>query len=220
VEAKAPVIKTEDLVAGAGVLGVLLTQQEATRLVVLLTELLRWNRSYNLTAITDPAAMITHHVLDSLAVQAYLDDAAGGQAQTVADVGTGAGFPGLPLALVNPGLRFTLIDASGKKVRFVAHAAHAMGLANITALHARVEEMKPLAPFDVVIARAFAALPVLLSQVQRLCGPATRVLAMKGRRPEEELAAVPAHWRVDACHELLVPGLEAERSLVILRPAS
>jgi 16S rRNA (guanine527-N7)-methyltransferase len=138
----------------------------------------------------------------------------------VADVGTGAGFPGLPLALVNPATSFTLIDASGKKVRFVAHAAHVMGLPNVTALHARVETLTPAEPFDAVIARAFAPLPRLLEQVQRLCGPGTRVLAMKGRPPEEELAVVPALWRVEACHRLAVPGLEAERSLVILRMAS
>jgi 16S rRNA (guanine527-N7)-methyltransferase len=219
VEAKAAVIKTCDLIEGAGALGVPLTQEQAERALALLTELLRWNRSYNLTAITDPAAMLTHHLLDSLAVQRYLAPPEAGEVRSVADVGTGAGFPGLPLALINPALRFTLIDSAGKKVRFAAHAAHAMGLTNVTAVHARVEALKPETPFDGVIARAFAALPVLLSQVQGLCGPATRVLAMKGRRPEEELAAVPATWRVEACHALEVPGLAAERSLVILRPA-
>jgi 16S rRNA (guanine527-N7)-methyltransferase len=205
----------ERLMAGAATLGVPLTEPQAGQLLTLLDELLRWNRSYNLTAITEPEAMLTHHLLDSLAVHPYL-----AAHRTVADVGTGAGFPGLPLALVNPSRRFTLIDASGKKVRFVSHAAHHLGLKNVEAVHARVEQMKPAAPLDAVVARAFAALPQLLDQVQGLCGPDSRVLALKGRRPDAELAEVPARWQVEACHALTVPGLEAERTLVIVRPAA
>jgi 16S rRNA (guanine527-N7)-methyltransferase len=186
--------------------------------MTLLTELSRWNRSYNLTAITDPEAMLTHHLLDSLAVYPHLTAEEGDTPQaTVADVGTGAGFPGLPLAVVSPGMRFTLIDASGKKVRFVAHAARVLQLANVEPRQARVEQLTSAAPFTTVVARAFAALPQLLAQVQGLCGPSTRVLAMKGRPAEEELAAVPPGWRIEAVHPLTVPGLDAERTLVIAR---
>lgn len=201
--------------AGAEALGAPLTADQAKLLLGLLDELLRWNRSYNLTAITEPAAMLTHHLLDSLAVHRFL--AAQGH-PTVADVGTGAGFPGLPLALVNPALRFTLIDASAKKVRFVSHAARFLQVTNVEAAHARVEQMRPAAPFGTVVSRAFAALPLFLEQIKSLCGPETRVLAMKGKRPESELTALPAAWEIEACHALTVPGLDAERTLVIVRP--
>src|SRR5262249_5867079 len=154
-------------------LGVTLSEPEAARLLELLQELLRWNRTYNLTAITKPEEMVTHHLLDSLAIQADL------QGDTIADVGTGAGFPGLPLAVVNPQRRFTLIDSNGKKVRFVSHAARVLKLTNVEALHARVESAT--GTFDTVIARAFAALPDLLPAVAGLCDTHTRVLAMKGK---------------------------------------
>src|SRR4029077_10102752 len=121
------------LVQDAATLGVTLTSEDAARLLSLTAELARWNRSYNLTAISAPTAVLTHHLLDSLAVH---PDLAGTR---IADVGTGAGFPGLPLALMNPGRQFTLIDSSGKKLRFVAHAAHLLGLGNVATLQARVE---------------------------------------------------------------------------------
>lgn len=202
----------ERLRAGAASLHAPLSPEQGERLLTLLDELLRWNRSYNLTSITDPEVMLTHHLLDSLAVHPYLAGAS-----TVADVGTGAGFPGLPLALLNPQVRFTLIDASGKKVRFVAHAAHQMGLKNVEALHARVEQLKPQEPFGAVVSRAFAALPQFLEQVAGLSGPETRVLAMKGKRPDTEMQGLPARWHIEACHRLTVPGLDAERTLVIVR---
>lgn len=181
------------------------------KLSSLLDELLKWNAAYNLTAITDREQMVTHHLLDSLSVQPWL------HGDTVADVGTGAGFPGLPLAIVDPARRFTLIDSNNKKIRFVSHAARTLGLSNVTAVHARSESFKPEKPFDTVIARAFAALPELLKLVAPLCGPETRVLAMKGKRPDDELAAVPAAWRVLEVHALNVPGLREDRHLVIVQ---
>src|SRR5580704_7647117 len=168
------------LVAGARQLQVDLDDSTAQALLRLLDELVRWNRAYNLTAITDRAQMLTHHLLDSLSVAPFV------QGSTLADVGTGAGFPGLPLALIAPGRRCVLVDSNGKKQRFVAHAARMLGLANVEALHARVEELRPQQPFDTVVARAFAALPQLLEWVMPLCGPATRVVAMKGRLPDGE----------------------------------
>lgn len=203
----------DTLLAGARELDCELDAARADALLCLLDELERWSRAYNLTSITDRAEMITHHLLDSLSVQRFLGDGL-----RVADVGTGGGFPGLPLAIVNPARRFTLIDASSKKIRFVAHAARTLGLANVEAVHARAESFMPTAPFDTVIARAFAALPTLLEITGKLCGPATRVLAMKGRRPEEELAEVPPTWRVVGVHTLDVPHLGAERHLVELQP--
>jgi 16S rRNA (guanine527-N7)-methyltransferase len=198
------------LIRDAGTLGVELSVADAGRLLALTQELARWNRTYNLTAITAPQEMLTHHLLDSLAVQADL------YGTRIADVGTGAGFPGLPLALCNPERAFTLIDSNGKKIRFVSHAAHLLGLSNVTAVLARAEALRPAQPFDTVLARAFAALPELLPSVAALCGPETRVLAMKGRWPEEELAALPPPWRVVGSRPLVVPGLEAARCVIVL----
>ena len=200
----------EQLVRGAGELGVTLTEADAARLIELIDELARWNELYNLTGITTQPQMITHHLLDSLAVNAEL------AAERVADVGTGAGFPGLPLALVNPQRHFTLIDSTAKKLRFVAHAVQLLRLKNVSVLHARVEKMPPPEPFDTVVARAFAPLPRLLETIAPLCGPGTRVLAMKGKWPQAELDALPSAWRVVAARELTVPGLDAARCVITL----
>jgi 16S rRNA (guanine527-N7)-methyltransferase len=198
------------LLEGAQALGVALQPAVADALLRLLDELLKWNQAYNLTAVTAPEEMLTHHLLDSLAVAPYLHGA------RVADVGTGAGFPGLPLALVRPDARFTLIDSNGKKQRFVAHAARTLGLTNVEAVHARVEAMRPDQPFETVVARAFAPLPKLLELVAPLCGPGSRVLAMKGRNVDAELAGLPPDWQVERNLSLLVPGLQEERHLLLV----
>jgi 16S rRNA (guanine527-N7)-methyltransferase len=198
------------LIEGARTLGVPLTAQAAQSLLRLLDELTRWNRAYNLTAITKREEMVTHHLLDSLSIHRDLHGA------SIADVGTGAGFPGLPLAFVNPERRFALIDSNGKKVRFVMHAARELGMVNVEGLHARVESLRPARPFDTVVARAFAPLSELLVQVAPLCGSHTRVLAMKGKWPKEELDAIPPGWRVEQSRELLVPGLDEARCAIVL----
>jgi 16S rRNA (guanine527-N7)-methyltransferase len=187
-----------------------LSDDNAERLLELLDELARWSKAYNLTAIRRREEMLTHHVLDSLAIHRDLEGT------RIADVGTGAGFPGLPLAIVNPARHFTLIDASGKKTRFVAHAARMLALENVAAVHSRVEDLRPDAPFETVAARAFAALPALTVKVRALCGPGTRVLAMKGRYPAAEIAALRAPWRVAAARALQIPGLAEERHVVVL----
>ncbi len=201
-----------ELVSDARRLGVPLDGERAAALLRLLDELSTWNRAYSLSAISERDAMIRGHLLDSLSAYA---DLAG---ERIADVGTGAGFPGLPLALVAPERSFTLIDSVAKKIRFVTHAARALGLGNVTALQARVETLRPQAPFDTVIARAYAALPDLLTSVQGLTGAATRVVALKGRYPREELAALPAGWRLEECRPVQVPGLSAERHVLRLVP--
>jgi 16S rRNA (guanine527-N7)-methyltransferase len=198
------------LVHDAAALGVALTEHDAARLRQLLEELAHWNRRFNLTAITDLESMVSHHVLDSLAVHRYLHGA------SIADVGTGAGFPGLPLALVNPERRFSLIDSNGKKIRFVSHAVRTLGLMNVEPLQARAETLRPERPFDTVLARAFAPLPQLLEAVAPLCGSETQVLAMKGKWPQSELDAVPRSWRMAESHTLTVPGLAEARCLIVL----
>jgi len=199
----------EHLVQDAASLEVTLTRENAARLLTLVEELARWNRSYNLTAIA-PADMVTHHLLDSLAVQPDL------QGARIADAGTGAGFPGLPLAVCNPQRHFTLIDSTAKKLRFVSHATQLLGLTNVSVLHARVESVQAGTPFDTVLARAFAPLVELLDKVAPLCGPQTRVLAMKGKWPAAELAALEAPWSVVASRKLAIPGLDADRCVIAL----
>jgi 16S rRNA (guanine527-N7)-methyltransferase len=189
-----------------------LSDEQAARALQLLDELSIWNRSYNLTAITERGAMIRGHLLDSLAAHV---DLAGSR---IADVGTGAGFPGLPLALVSPQRTFTLIDSVAKKIRFVTHAVRKLSLANVTPLQLRVETLVPDAPFDTVIARAYAALPDLLASVAGLCGPATRVVALKGRYPADELAELPPGWRLEHSRAVTIPGLSAQRHILRLVP--
>jgi 16S rRNA (guanine527-N7)-methyltransferase len=201
----------ESLVRDAASLGVALSEADAARLLRLLEELAAWNARYNLTGIKTPAGMITHHLLDSLAVHPDLYGA------RIADAGTGAGFPGLPLALCNPGRQFTLIDSTAKKIRFVSHAAQLLGLANVTAVNERTEKMQVEEAFDTVVARAFAPLPQMLASIAPLCAAQTRVLAMKGKWPQAELAALPACWRLSGSRELTIPGLDAARCVIVLR---
>lgn len=191
-------------------LGVVLSNRDASMLIRLLDELERWNRAYNLTAIRDPEDAFTHHLLDSLSIHAELR---GGR---VADVGTGAGFPGLPLAIANPHRHFTLIDSNGKKIRFVRHAIRELGIGNVAVLQMRVEACVPEAPFDSVVARAFAPLPALVAEVGALCDAHTRVIAMKGKWPQSEIDALPSAWRHEGSHELHVPGLAESRCVIVL----
>lgn len=199
------------LVRDAAALGVALDEQASLRLTRLLDELGKWNQSYNLTAIGDRHDMVVRHLLDSLAVHSWLEG------ERIVDVGTGAGFPGLPLAIVNPQRRFTLLDSNGKKVRFVAHAARTLGLANVEPLHARAESHRPPVAYDTVVTRAFAPLPELLEKVANLCGPTTRVLAMKGRRQADERKDLPAGWQIEADDDLRIPGLDEARHVIALR---
>jgi len=199
------------LIRDATALGVPLDDPQAAAMLRLLDELESWNRSFNLTAISERSGMLTHHLLDSLSIRPFL------AGTTVADVGTGAGFPGLPLAIADPGRHFTLIDSGSKKIRFVAHAARVLGLTNVEPLQARVEHMRPAVPFDTVVARALAPLPRLLALVAPLCGAGTCVLAMKSSRLDAELALVAPPWELVATHILEIPGLEATRALAVLR---
>jgi 16S rRNA (guanine527-N7)-methyltransferase len=202
--------ETVQLEEGARALGIALAPGAARQLLRLLDELALWNANVNLTGIVQREKMITHHLLDSLTIHSDI------RGNTVADVGTGAGFPGLPLALVDPARQYTLIDSNNKKIRFVTHAVTLLELSNVTPLHARAESLRPKPAFDTVVARALAPLPDLLRQVAPLAGPSTRILAMKGKRPDAELAAVPPGWRVLETRPLQVPGLPDARTLITL----
>ncbi|MFM2289707.1 MAG: hypothetical protein RL684_2850 [Pseudomonadota bacterium] len=204
---------------GAEALGAPLDAAQAVALLRLLDELTHWNRAYNLTAITDRGAMITQHLLDSLAGSRWVDGA------RVLDLGTGAGFPGLPLALVHPQRQFTLLDGTGKKIRFVAHAARTLGLGNVEAVHGRAGEWQPAQAFDLVLARAVATTPELAALAKPLLVPGGQLLAWKGQRREAraELAQLTAPgrgqgagWADAHIEDVQVPGLAAGRCLVRL----
>lgn len=170
----------------------------------------KWNKVYNLTAIKDPREMLTHHLLDSLAVLPYL------HGRRIIDVGTGAGLPGIPLAIMSPQREFVLLDANNKKTRFITQAVIELGLQNVTVQNLRVEEYRPGAPFDTVVSRAFASLADMVRWTRGLCAPDGVFLAMKGQVPMEEISELPAGFRVKEIAALSVPGLEAERHAVII----
>lgn len=173
----------------------------ARKFEVLLDELERWNRKVNLTAIRDRREMMTAHIEDSLAARPLL------RGKRILDVGTGAGFPGLPLAIAEPGREFHLVDSNNKKIQFVQHVAALLGLPNVTAVKARVEDYAPGYPFDTVIARALAALPKLVDIAGHHVGEGGVFVALKGRYPAEELQQLPAAWKTRVT-ELTVTGLE------------
>jgi len=168
----------------------------------------KWNKVFNLTAVRSPREMLSHHLLDSLAVEPHLHGV------RIIDVGSGPGLPGIPLAVVSPERRFTLLDSNGKKARFMRQAVIDLGLSNVEVLHERVENYRPEEGFDTVISRAFSAIADFVTLAGPLCRQGGRLLAMKGRYPEEELSALPAGYAVAAVHRLVVPELDAERHLV------
>jgi 16S rRNA (guanine527-N7)-methyltransferase len=200
----------ELLASGAKELGIELDEAGAETLLKLVDELELGNKQFNLTAIRDRPGMLRKHVLDSLSVQPYL------RGERVADVGTGAGFPGLALAMVNPQRRFTLIEATGKKARFVEQTAQRLNLSNVLIVNSRAETYRPFELFDTVLARALSSLADFVAFAGHLCAPGGRLLAMKGKRPDEEISALPRAFRVLAVHRLTIPGLTDERHLVEL----
>ncbi len=196
------------LIAGAAQLGIELSERQAAQLIRLLDELDDWNQRMNLTAIRERGAQITKHLLDSLSVQPFL------HGERVLDVGTGAGFPGLPLAIVNPQRRFTLLDSTAKKLKFIEHSAALLELPNVQTVHTRAENFRPPERFDIVVSRAVGPVEQFVKWAGHLCVGGGRLLAMKGRDPATELAKLPSGWKVAAIHRLNVPTLDEERHLV------
>jgi 16S rRNA (guanine527-N7)-methyltransferase len=176
--------------------------------------LLKWNRTYNLTAIRERPRMITHHLNDALAIAPFLP---AGRALRVLDIGTGAGIPGIPLAVARPDSTFVLIDASHKKIAFVTQAIVELRLRNVSAVASRVEDYVAGAPFDIVISRAFSDLPTFIRAGTPHVAGDGALLAMKGTLPADEIAAVRANGGLVTTHALDVPGLDAQRHLVVVR---
>ena len=198
------------IAAGAEALGQALSSAETTQLATLLNELQRWGERFNLTAIRQPHKMVSAHVLDSLAVRPFIEG------QSVIDVGTGGGFPGLPLAIVEPEIDFELLDSNGKKISFVNHIIGQLGLSNAKTVKARAEDYAPGKRFDTVIARALASTAKLLQLAGHLVREDGVLLALKGKHPAEELAAIEhlPGWDYSVT-ELAVPGLESHARHVI-----
>ena len=199
------------IIAGSKELDQALPTGTADKLATLLEELARWGQRVNLTAIRDLRSMVSGHVLDSLSVRPHL------HGQYVLDVGTGAGFPGLPLAITAPERNFELLDSHGKKIGFVRHCITELELSNATAVKVRAEDYAPGKRFDTVIARALTALPRLIPLTGHLLREGGVLLALKGKYPAEELAGLPAEWEYEVT-KLTVPGLESHaRHLIVLR---
>jgi len=189
-----------------------LAEAEQAALLKYLGLLMKWNRAYNLSAVRDPALMVRRHLLDSLAILPWLGSG------PVLDVGTGAGLPGMALAIARPALQFSLLDSNRKKTRFVQQAVSELGLANVEVVHCRVEQLDRQRHYACIVARAFSTLADLIEATASLLAPTGRCLAMKGVDPRPELTALPS----SVAHEIIrleVPGEAARRHLVIMHRA-
>ncbi len=201
----------ESLDAGLAGLQLVLPAQQKTALLSYLALLGKWNKTFNLTAIHEPERMLTHHILDSLALTPYVTEG------TLLDVGSGAGFPGIPLAIVRPELAVTVMDASQKKCGFMQQAAIELGLTNVTVVHARVEAYRASRPYTQIVSRAFSDLAEFVRLSAHLLAPGGVWLAMKGVYPQAEIDQLKAA-RVVRTLPLQVPGLNAERNLIVMEP--
>jgi 16S rRNA (guanine527-N7)-methyltransferase len=195
------------LADGAQALGIELSSAQQQQLLDYVGLLNKWNKAYNLTAVREPAEMVVRHLLDSLSVLPYV------QATEIIDVGTGAGIPGIPLAIALPSLQVTLLDSNGKKTRFAKQAALELGLTNVEVVQARAEQYRNASPQ--VISRAFASLPDMLEVAGHLLAADGRMLAMKAALTDVEMAGVQAPWKAERI-TLTVPGLDERRQLIIL----
>lgn len=202
---------TRQLAQGVHALQLDLSDAQLSQLIDYLALLAKWNAVYNLTAVRDPAHMVNQHLLDSLAaVPAFAE------VHRVLDVGAGGGLPGMVLAIARPDMQVALIDTVHKKTAFLTQVKAELGLANVTVHTCRVEQLQVAQSFDVITSRAFAELADFVTWSAHLLKPGGRFIAMKGVLPQEEIARLPAPWKVSAIRSLSVPGLEAERHLIII----
>ena len=211
-----------DLAAGLGAgvqaLGLSLSADQQQRLLDYVAMIQKWNKVYNLTALRDPADMLTHHLLDSLTAVAPLTRHTQGQAMRVLDVGSGGGLPGVVLAICMPELKVTCVDTVAKKAAFVQQVAATLKLPNLRGIHARVESLTD--PYAVICSRAFASLPDFVTWSRSALAEGGVWMAMKGKPPQDEIAALPDGVQMFHVEPLAVPGLDVERCMVWLRPAA
>jgi len=202
--------ETGDLRAGLLELG-LAVDEQSLELLSSYTDLVRrWSSAYNLVSPGDLGQFIPRHLLDCASIVPFAGEG------SLLDAGSGAGLPGVPLAILRPALRCTLLDSAGKKVRFLGHVKRTLGLDNIDPVHARLEQWTPEAPPDTIVSRAFKSLLDFGTAVRHLVAPETRLLAMKGRLPEKEISVLPGWLEVLDIRNITVPQLQAERHLVIM----
>lgn len=201
----------KQLADGLSALRISLAPEVQNRLLAYGALILKWNRVYNLTAVRDEASVVALHLLDSLSVLPYLEG------QTLADIGSGAGLPGMVLAIVRPDLQVTLVESNQKKNAFQQQARIELALENVRCLCQRVEAVQPERPFDIVISRAFADLSDFVRLSNHLIGPAGCLAAMKGVYPADEIARLPAGYAAVQTIPLVVPGVDAARHLVLVR---
>jgi len=192
--------------------GITLPENQQQQLVGYVELLHKWNKAYNLTSVRDPEEMLVRHILDSIVVEPHL------QGVRFIDVGTGPGLPGIPLAIVRPDAHFTLLDSLGKRVRFLRQVQHELHLENVTPVQSRVEAFPAEPGFDGVISRAFASLTDMVSWCHHLPAENGRFYALKGLRPDDEIAVLPEVVSVEEIIRLQVPALDGERHLVIIKP--
>lgn len=203
----------QELAQGAEQLNVVLSEQQQQLLLQYLALLIKWNKAYNLTAVRNPDEMVSRHLLDSLSVVAYVEQ----YGNDWLDVGSGGGMPGVPLAIIFPERKFTLLDSNGKKTRFLTQVKLELKLDNLEVIHMRAEAFAPEQAFSGIISRAFSSLADFTNWTRHLGGLNSRWLAMKGVHPDDELQALPEDFRLDSCQVLKVPGCQGQRHLLILQ---
>ena len=203
----------QELIEGAQQLGVVLSEQQKQQLLQYLALLIKWNKAYNLTAVRNPDEMVSRHLLDSLSVVQYVEQ----YGNDWLDVGSGGGMPGVPLAIIFPERKFTLLDSNGKKTRFLTQVKLELKLDNLEVIHNRVEAFTPARAFSGIISRAFSSLADFTNWTRHLGDTNSHWLAMKGVHPDDELQALPEDFRLDSCQILKVPGCQGQRHLLILQ---
>lgn len=201
------------LLSGVEKLSLTLSEKQIEQLIGYVILINKWNKAYNLTSVRDPEQMMIKHILDSLAVTDKL------HGNTIIDVGTGPGLPGIPLAIMLPDKSFTLLDSLGKRVRFMKQAVYELALTNVTPIQSRVEEHQPIDLYDIVISRAFASLKDMLHWCEHLVDFDGEFLALKGQYPDHELADIGQSFQLVASQSLIVPDLVGERHLLTLKKA-
>jgi 16S rRNA (guanine527-N7)-methyltransferase len=200
-----------EIESGALALGLALPPAALDRLAAYLALIARWNKVYNLTAVREPAQMVPRHLLDALAVLPHIE------ARDLVDIGSGAGIPGIPIAIARPNMRVTLLESNGKKARFLGTVRRELGLENVEVVQARAESFRPAQAPDAATARAVASLGELGALARPWLAAGGGLYALKGRAIEAELAALPSGFELVGVQALVVPGLDAERRLVVLR---
>lgn len=198
---------------GLAAMNLSLSESQQQQLLAFLALLNKWNKAYNLTAVRDERVMVSRQLLDSLSILPWITT------DHLLDVGAGGGLPGIPLAIVFPEKRFTLLDSNGKKTRFLNQCVLELGLGNVEVIHGRAEDCQPDQPFTQISSRAFTALENLVAWCGQLLASEGEFLAMKGQYPDDEVAALPAGWQVESSHSLKVPGADGERHLLIVTRA-